>query len=94
MKLGSPLSNIDGIGVYGYNWWVNGIRSNDSRLWPDAPPSTYAASGYNNNKMIIIPEWDMVVVRLGLDANDVVITDLIWNEFLRIIGDSLEKKSE
>jgi hypothetical protein len=44
--------------------------------------------------MIIIPEWDMVVVRLGLDANDVVITDLIWNEFLRIIGDSLEKKSE
>ncbi|MFO7668185.1 MAG: serine hydrolase [Bacteroidales bacterium] len=91
MELGSPLSNIDGIGVYGYNWWVNGVRSNGIRLWPDAPPGTYAASGYNNNKMIIIPEWDMVVVRLGLDANDVVITDLIWNEFLRIIGDSIEK---
>jgi CubicO group peptidase (beta-lactamase class C family) len=91
MELGSPLSIIDGIGVYGYNWWVNGVRSNGSRLWPDAPYGTYAASGYNNNKMIIIPEWDMVVVRLGLDANDVVITDAIWNEFLKIIGDSIEK---
>ncbi|MBK8503440.1 MAG: serine hydrolase [Saprospiraceae bacterium] len=90
MELGSPLSNIDGIGVYGYNWWANGVGSSGSRLWPDAPPGTYAASGHNNNKMFIIPEWDMVIVRLGLDANDVVITDLIWNEFLRKIGDAVE----
>ena len=78
------------MGVYGFNWWVNGVQPNGNRLWPNAPASTYAASGYNNNKMFVIPEWDMVVVRLGLDANDVVITDAIWNEFLRILGDSVE----
>lgn len=90
MKSGTHLSEIYGMGVYGYNWWVNGVQPNGTRLWPDAPSRTYAASGYNNNKMFIIPEWDMVVVRLGLDASDRVITDSIWNEFLGIIGDSIE----
>ena len=89
MELGTHWSSIYGMGVYGYNWWVNGARTNGIRLWENAPSDTYAASGYNNNKMIIIPEWDMVIVRLGLDANDVVITDDTWNEFLEIIGNSL-----
>ena len=92
MELGSPLSNIDGVGVYGFNWWVNGIRPNGIRLWPDAPVSTYAASGYNNNKMFIIPEWNMVIVRLGLDESDVAISEDIWNEFLKKISDSIKNE--
>ncbi len=70
MALGTPLSIIDGIGVYGLNGLVNGVRPNGNLLWPDVPKCAYAASGYNNNKMFIIPEWDMVVVRLGLDEID------------------------
>ncbi len=70
LELGTHLSEIYGMGVYGFNWWVNGVQPNGNRLWPNAPASTYAASGYNNNKMFIIPEWDMVIVRLGLDAID------------------------
>jgi CubicO group peptidase (beta-lactamase class C family) len=58
-----------GPGVYGFNWWVNGIGPDGKRLWPDAPPQTYLASGFNNNRMWIIPEWDMVIVRLGTDGS-------------------------
>ena len=56
-----------GGGVYGFNWWVNGVCRDGNRLWPNAPVSTYCALGHRNNILIIIPEWDMVVVRLGLD---------------------------
>jgi hypothetical protein len=38
----------------------------------------------------VIPEWDMVVVRLGLDqATDGPITDATYAEFLRLIGDAI-----
>ena len=57
MELGTHLSEIYGMGVYGFNWWVNGVQPKRSRLWANAPAGTYAASGYNNNKMFIIPEW-------------------------------------
>ena len=93
MEWGSELSDIHGMGVYGYNWWVNGIQPNGERLWPDAPANTYAALGYNNNVMFVIPDWDMVVVRLGLDARDIVISDSTWNEFLGIVGSSIENHS-
>ncbi|MBT3383986.1 MAG: serine hydrolase [Prolixibacteraceae bacterium] len=92
LELGSHLSETYGMGVYGYNWWVNGIQANGARLWPNAPEGTYAASGHNNNKMFIINEWNMVIVRLGLDAKDVTISDSAWNEFLGKIRDSLKNR--
>ncbi|MDA0349880.1 MAG: serine hydrolase [Verrucomicrobia bacterium] len=93
LELGTHLSETHGMGVYGLNWWVNGVRPNGIRLWPDAPANTYAASGHNNNKVFIIPEWDMVIVRLGLDAEVLVagdgkISEDTWSEFLGKIGDS------
>ncbi|MCI0623666.1 MAG: serine hydrolase, partial [Acidobacteria bacterium] len=59
------------------------------RLWPGAPASTFAASGYNNNKLFVIPEWRMVVVRLGLDQTDRKITNEDLGEFLRLVGESI-----
>jgi CubicO group peptidase (beta-lactamase class C family) len=56
-------------GQYGYNWW---------RL-PSAPVSTYMAAGHNNNKCIVIGDWNMVVVRTGTDGN---IDDAIYGAFL------------
>lgn len=58
---------VDVPGRYGLNWWVNGVDAKGRRLWPSAPPSTFAAQGNRNNLCIIIPEWDLVVVRLGED---------------------------
>jgi len=95
------LSGADGRGVYGYNWWVNGIkpdadirrgRTSDrrgKRRWPGAPDGTYSASGYNNNDMFVIPKWNMVIVRLGLDQTEFKITDKIYGTFIQKIGQAI-----
>jgi CubicO group peptidase (beta-lactamase class C family) len=88
------LSGVDGRGTYGYNWWANGIRADGERKWPDVPVGTYSASGYNNNDMFIIPEWNMVVVRLGLDQRQSKITDEIYSTFLGKIGEAVQHGSK
>jgi CubicO group peptidase (beta-lactamase class C family) len=88
-----PESGIDGRGVYGFNWWVNGIKPDGQRLWPGAPPGVFAAAGHNNNRCFVIPDWRMVVVRLGLDEGDRKITDVEWGEFLRLIGIAVMKSN-
>jgi len=80
------FSAADGRGTYGFNWWVNEINPQGQRKWPDVPVSAYSASGYNNNDMFIIPEWNMVVVRLGLDQKDVPLGDATYNTFLKKVG--------
>jgi CubicO group peptidase (beta-lactamase class C family) len=85
--LGHPESGIDGPGMYGFNWWVNGVKPDGERKWPDVPVGTFSASGHNNNDMFVIPEWDTVVVRLGLDqGSDGAISDATYNEFLKRVG--------
>jgi hypothetical protein len=37
--------------------------SDSEYKWPGAPRGTYSASGFKNNDMFVIPEWDMVIVR-------------------------------
>ena len=78
-----PESRIDGRGVYGFNWWANGTKPDGKRLWPSAPPGTFAARGYNNNQCFVVPEWDMVVVRLGTDGN---VEDEVWDQFFGLLG--------
>ncbi len=73
--------------IYGFNLWVNGIKPDGNPLWPAAPPRTYQAAGYNNNRCIIIPEYNMVIVRLGTDGDAVDINEL--NTFLEKIGESI-----
>jgi CubicO group peptidase (beta-lactamase class C family) len=83
---GHPESEIDGRGVYGFNWWRNGLRADGRRLWPGVPEGAFAASGHNNNRMFVIPEWNTVIVRLGLDQADVKVKDEVWGEFLSRVG--------
>ncbi|KPK37639.1 MAG: hypothetical protein AMJ65_14145 [Phycisphaerae bacterium SG8_4] len=85
------LSGADGRGTYGYNWWANGIKADGKRKWPGAPVGTYAASGYNNNDMFVIGEWNMVIVRLGLDQRDFPITDAIYDRFLEKVGGAITR---
>jgi len=85
------LSGADGRGMYGYNWWANGVKANGKRKWPDAPVGTYAASGYNNNDMFVIGKWNMVIVRLGLDQRDSAITDTTYNTFLKKVSEAIEQ---
>jgi len=85
------LSGADGRGTYGYNWWANGIKADGKRKWPGAPVGAYAASGYNNNDMFVIGEWNMVIVRLGLDQRDFPITDAIYDRFLEKVGGAITR---
>jgi CubicO group peptidase (beta-lactamase class C family) len=73
---------IDGRGRYGYNWWVNGVRPDGSRKYPDAPSSMYWASGYNNNVCFVISDWSMVIVRTGMSGSPNNVEE-IWNSFFK-----------
>jgi CubicO group peptidase (beta-lactamase class C family) len=81
-----PLPRSEGAGVYGYNWWVNGLRADGTREWPGAPPRTFAAWGFNNNMCFVVPEWSMVVVRMGTDGN---VNRSVWSEFFSRLGSAL-----
>ncbi len=82
-------SNRQGSGVYGYHWWPNGVRPDGKRRWPDAPPGTYARSGYNNNDLFVIPAWNMVTIRLGLDQREDNITAAEYSEFIKRVGEAI-----
>jgi CubicO group peptidase (beta-lactamase class C family) len=84
-----PSSSRKGAGVYGYHWWPNGVKPDGRRKWPDAPVRTYARSGYNNDDLFVIPPWNMVIVRLGLDQREDEITAGEYNEFLRRVGEAI-----
>jgi len=84
-----PGSTRKGSGCYGYHWWPNGITPEGQRRWPDAPASTYARSGYNNNDLFILPAWNMVIVRLGLDEQEDPFTLAEQNTFLKLVGAAL-----
>ena len=62
------------------------VQPGVTRKLPAAPESTFWASGHNNNKCFVIPEWDMVIVRLGLDGKA---QDEAWNGFLAKVAESL-----
>jgi len=86
LPLAGPATWLDGRGVYGYNWWVNGRGADGRRRWPAAPEGTFAASGFNNNKCFVIPEWSMVVARLGLDGRA---DSAAWNAFFKKLSAAL-----
>jgi CubicO group peptidase (beta-lactamase class C family) len=88
---GFPKSNIAGSGCYGFNWWVNGEKPDGKRKWPGATDRTYAALGHNNNMLFVIPESQMVIVRLGLDQADRKITDGEVGEFLRRVKEAIRE---
>lgn len=79
---------LDGRGIYSYNWWLNKLQANGKQFLPGAPEGTFCATGFNDNKCFIIPEWDMVVVRLGTDRNSGHDADF-WGVFLTKLGEAL-----
>jgi CubicO group peptidase (beta-lactamase class C family) len=74
-------NNVQGSGSYGFNWWVNS-PDGLSRM-PDAPPATAYMSGLHHNVCFILPEWDMVIVRMGEDGNPPEGKHVLWNEVLK-----------
>lgn len=59
-------------GEYGAHWWLNAGAPGDStrRLWPELSTDVYSATGFQGQYVMIVPAHDLVVVRLGLTADD------------------------
>ena len=88
-----PVADTDrrdtrGSGAYGYNWWVNGMTS-EGRLMPDAPPGTAYMSGLNHNVCFVIPEWNLIYVRMGVDGNPPEGKHVLHNEFIKRLGTAM-----
>lgn len=49
-------------GRYGRGFWLN----TDRRAFPGVPESTFFASGNSGQYVVVVPDWELVVVRLGL----------------------------
>jgi len=79
------------IGAYGFNWWVNGVRRDGKRKWSQAPPKTAAVQGNHNNYCFIVPEWEMVIVRLGTDIR---INNALYNNFFAKLKLAITKTEE
>ena len=56
---------LDLTGRYGFFWWTNGVKADGTRPWPAAPPRTFAAHGGGRNFIFVVPEWNLVIVRLS-----------------------------
>lgn len=52
-------------GRYGGHFWLN-----SSGKYPDAPEDLYYASGFQGQKIFIIPSMDLVIVRFGLTDDE------------------------
>ena len=70
-------NDLDGRGTYGYNWWVINKAEGAS------PVDAYYTSGLNHNVCLVVPEWDMVIVRMGMDGNPEYGKHLLYSELLQ-----------
>ncbi|MBP8911650.1 MAG: serine hydrolase [Phycisphaerae bacterium] len=85
-------------GRYGFYWWTNDIRPDGKRPWPSAPPGAYMSHGHSANFCCVIPEWNMVVVRMGTHpvaqgVQGIWETEAKWDSFFAKLAESLTDPS-
>jgi CubicO group peptidase (beta-lactamase class C family) len=58
-------------GEYGAHFWLNAGSKSDpqDRLWPLSPVDTFAALGYQEQRVIVIPSKNLVLVRFGATSD-------------------------
>ncbi len=86
--------------AYGYLWWLNGKESFrtpgttlefSGKLIPNAPDDLFAGLGKNDQKLYVIPSKNMVVIRMGDSANDVLLgpssfDNALWEQLNLVIN--------
>ncbi len=56
------LTPSDPNSSYGYQTWLN----TNQTFWPELPESSYAFRGFQGQVVMIIPDYDLVIVRTGV----------------------------
>ena len=70
-------------GEYGGQFWLN-----KEGLYPDIPKDTYYASGYQGQRIVIIPSRDIVIVMTAFTKDEELFD---FNTFVKDILDCIEK---
>ena len=65
-RLAVTPSNAKNGEIYGLGFWLNTAH----RAFPSAPDNTFHAGGNSGQFVVVIPEEELVVVRLGLTLNE------------------------
>lgn len=83
----TPPVGIDNAGRYGFYWWTNGIQKNGKRPWPSAPAWASTAHGHGSNFCYVIPEWNMVIVRMSSSAKSSMGSkrEETWEGFFKLL---------
>ena len=87
-----PAPGFDAAGRFGFMWWTNGVMRNGKHPWPSAPPKTYTAFGGSRNFCFVIPEWNMIIVRMDPTtkmARSITEVNRIWNAFFGKVGEAM-----
>lgn len=83
----------DGRGLYGYNWWLAGIREMGTRGIPSLPVGSFYGSGHNHNMLFVVPAWDLVFVRMGIDGNPEEDKRTVYERFFRTLRSGLARSA-
>lgn len=61
-SIGGGGNQCDHEGSYSYAWWINGLRRDGTRNWPDVPADAYGCFGHGDIRaVVVIPSLDLVV---------------------------------
>ena len=67
------------LGKYGAQWWLNAGDPHNQQLrkYPDLPPDTYWADGFEEQYVMVIPSKKLVIVRIGVSHHGFDIVKLV-----------------
>jgi hypothetical protein len=61
-SIGGGGNQCDHEGSYSFAWWINGMRRDGTRNWPDVPEDAFGCFGHGDIRaVVVIPSLDLVV---------------------------------
>ncbi|MFM1555597.1 MAG: amidohydrolase family protein [Limisphaerales bacterium] len=82
-----PYSTTERGGGYGYMWWV----AANGKFYPNVtlPDGAFSANGYRGHKVLVIPQWDLVIVhRVNTFEQEGSVSTAEFGELVKLILDA------